>query len=196
MCKPDAFRGQVAALDPIFWVHHCNVDRFAAIWQTLYDSQWFDDAKQQLVNLGTWSIPAEPKIHDTPKTSLAPFHKHQDGEAFDSNDVRYLDPFGYTYPELKRWDLEHQVDGQFNQEKYLQDIRAAITDLYDLTAPMFLSKPKRSLLSTTGVLQVVQAAQTVLTGSTKEETHDDYIADVLYDKNAHHLFRGFGLFAD
>ncbi|KAK0726161.1 hypothetical protein B0H67DRAFT_660350 [Lasiosphaeris hirsuta] len=25
----------VAALDPIFWFHHCNIDRTVAIWQTL-----------------------------------------------------------------------------------------------------------------------------------------------------------------
>jgi tyrosinase len=61
----------VAAFDPIFWVHHCNVDRLLAIWQTLFPTvfspnYWFDTTDQELMDRGTWSI--KPKSIDTPNT--------------------------------------------------------------------------------------------------------------------------------
>ena len=177
----------VAAFDPIFWVHHCNVDRLLAIWQTLFPAAfspnyWFDTKDQELKDKGTWSI--KPGTTDTPNTPLAPFHKNQAGTSFDSNDVRSWFALGHTYPELQPWDPKHQESGHFSPEKYLSNVRTAVTDLYDLGTNLFLSKPEPSLMATTGV---TQAAQAVLSGPPKKATHDDYIVNVLYDRYAVNL---------
>lgn len=33
----------VSAFDPIFFLHHCNVDRLFAIWQALHPNSWIPD---------------------------------------------------------------------------------------------------------------------------------------------------------
>jgi tyrosinase len=172
----------VAAFDPIFWIHHCNVDRLLAIWQTLFPAAfspnyWFDTTDQELTDDGTWSI--KQNAIDTPDTPLAPFHKNRNGAIFDSNDVRSWFALGHTYPELQPWDPKHQEDGHFSPEKYLSNVRAAVTDLYDLSTELFLAKPGPSPTAATGI---AQAAQAVLTGPRKKATHDDYIVNVLYDR--------------
>ena len=30
----------IAAFDPIFWLHHCNVDRLLALWQSINPGVW------------------------------------------------------------------------------------------------------------------------------------------------------------
>ncbi|RDK43357.1 Di-copper centre-containing protein [Aspergillus phoenicis ATCC 13157] len=71
----------VAAFDPIFWLHHCNIDRLTAIWQALNGSgkqyeedasvkkKWFDDEHSKLVQ----------------NDELKPFKK-ADGTFYKSND--------------------------------------------------------------------------------------------------------------
>lgn len=175
----------VAAFDPIFWFHHCNVDRLLALWTTLFPKDqnanyWFDTPDQELQDSGTWSI-AEGTT-DTPTIPLAPFHKDQSGSNFTSDDVYTWSQLGYAYPELQPWDPSNQVNGQFNSEKYLANIRTAISNLYDHTTQMFLAKPARSLLEATSIPQAVQAVQAAVSGPPKQVTHDDYIVNVKYDR--------------
>ncbi|KAJ9425850.1 hypothetical protein QL093DRAFT_2588244 [Fusarium oxysporum] len=33
----------VSAFDPVFWLHHCNIDRLLAMWQALRWGAWFDE---------------------------------------------------------------------------------------------------------------------------------------------------------
>ncbi|KAL9070477.1 MAG: hypothetical protein Q9157_005808 [Trypethelium eluteriae] len=40
----------IAAFDPIFWIHHCQIDRWLAIWQAAHPDKWFDGQYQELVN--------------------------------------------------------------------------------------------------------------------------------------------------
>ncbi|KAI1090370.1 common central domain of tyrosinase-domain-containing protein [Rostrohypoxylon terebratum] len=68
----------VAAFDPIFWLHHCNVDRLTAIWQSLNDETWF--------------------VSNSCATEhLEPFHKDEKQSSFTSNDVRDWRALGYDY---------------------------------------------------------------------------------------------------
>ncbi|KAK6507698.1 hypothetical protein TWF481_006121 [Arthrobotrys musiformis] len=79
----------VAAFDPIFWHHHCFIDRVFAIWQTVHqDRIWFIDSK----------LDKDDRRSDSP---LAPFHKNHEGEFFDSNDVRQWITLNYTYENLE-----------------------------------------------------------------------------------------------
>ncbi|KAH8432716.1 tyrosinase [Aspergillus melleus] len=80
----------VAAFDPIFWLHHCNIDRLTAIWQALNGSggqnengdhkKWFDD-----------EYSAKARYND-----LTPFRK-PDGQFYKSDDVEKWRDLNYDY---------------------------------------------------------------------------------------------------
>ncbi|KAF1814577.1 Di-copper centre-containing protein [Eremomyces bilateralis CBS 781.70] len=105
----------VAAFDPIFWMHHNNVDRLLALWQELNPTAWFDN---------------NPRIRERGTDGLEPFNKDSNYTLITSNDVRYCTRLGYTYPELQPWLPEYQRSGRFNQQLYLDAIRSKINGLY------------------------------------------------------------------
>jgi tyrosinase len=124
----------VAGLDPIFFMHHCNVDRQFALWQALNPDDnkpqnWFANLDPPYYDDGTWTIKQDAV--DTPQTALAPFHKNETGECFNSDDVKNWMKLGYSYPELQPW-LEKYKDeqGNFVYAKYAQDIRDQLKVLY------------------------------------------------------------------
>jgi tyrosinase len=41
----------VAAFDPIFWLHHCQVERLLTLWQTIHYTSPVPDTKDQLGNI-------------------------------------------------------------------------------------------------------------------------------------------------
>ena len=124
----------VAGFDPIFFMHHCNVDRLFALWQALNPDDnkpqnWFADLDPPYHDDGTWTI--KQNAVDTPQTALAPFHKNEKGECFHSDDIKDWMKWGYSYPELQPW-LEKYKDeqGNFVYAKYTQDIRNQLSVLY------------------------------------------------------------------
>ena len=70
---------RLAAFDPVFWLHHCNVDRQFAIWQVINPNQYF--------------ITPEP---------LSPFWDYRRDSYFTVASSRRVTDFGYTYPELQQ----------------------------------------------------------------------------------------------
>ncbi|KAK6215478.1 tyrosinase [Colletotrichum tabaci] len=102
-----------AAFDPIFYMHHCNIDRLFAIWQVLHENSWFKD------------------IRGPPATdSLTPFH-HTQADYFDSNRARTWLNLGYQYDVLQRDD--HETD-----DKYLERINAYVDKTYRSTGSVLL----------------------------------------------------------
>ncbi|KAH7232954.1 common central domain of tyrosinase-domain-containing protein [Fusarium tricinctum] len=83
-----------AAFDPIFWMHHCQIDRLFAIWQAANgDAHWFNEL--------------EPEDQEMGKLDLTPFRKWTPGDRVDakkqywnSDLARKTADFGYIYPEL------------------------------------------------------------------------------------------------
>ncbi|PIG80893.1 tyrosinase domain protein [Aspergillus arachidicola] len=75
----------VAAFDPIFWLHHCNIDRLTAIWQSLNPDSWFDDDKSKV----------------SKDDDLRPFHrfceKTREVVFFRSDDVKDWRHLNYDY---------------------------------------------------------------------------------------------------
>ncbi|KAK8066160.1 hypothetical protein PG997_012907 [Apiospora hydei] len=108
-----------AGFDPIFFLHHTNVDRLVAIWQAIHPNSWVIN---QLDTFGTFSIPAGLQ---TDKTKLYPFAKDAAGTFYTSDDVRDTRSLGYTYPEIRPWGKTAQQNSN--------DVRAAIQKLYDPT---------------------------------------------------------------
>ncbi|KZS88975.1 Di-copper centre-containing protein [Sistotremastrum niveocremeum HHB9708] len=132
----------VSAFDPIFWFHHCNVDRLLAIWQTLYPDRWIPD-------------PNTKGDHDdkalTSESPLSPFHVNKQNKSFTSNTVRDWTAFGYTYPELPHG-LSNGENGADSQDQYISGIRAQITALYgpsssELALARDLGDPKDFVLN-------------------------------------------------
>ncbi|KAL4916116.1 hypothetical protein BDW62DRAFT_212143 [Aspergillus aurantiobrunneus] len=98
----------VAAFDPIFFLHHCNVDRLLAIWQFLNPGTWFDEPLPPHGHDANGDpIPGPPYCPDPkPEDPLPPFHINKKGEYYSSNAVRYTEPLGYTYPDLLKENVE------------------------------------------------------------------------------------------
>lgn len=134
----------VAALDPIFWMHHAlvgqpssghprltdiafsNVDRVFAIYQALYPSNklswWVSDETTYTDDNGN-----EQRLVLTPETPLTPFHTDDKGTMYNSNGVRHVADLGYTYPELQRWCYPADAEGE---SAYQANIVDTVAKLY------------------------------------------------------------------
>ncbi|KAF4951188.1 hypothetical protein FGADI_7679 [Fusarium gaditjirri] len=75
----------VAAFDPVFWLHHCNIDRLLHLWQCSNPGNWFHQKPGQ-------------EVKDSPQKDLVPFHASSEpDDFFNSNKVRHIDALNYTY---------------------------------------------------------------------------------------------------
>jgi tyrosinase len=86
---------EVSAFDPIFWFHHCNIDRIIAIYQARYPDTWIEDAVQ---HSGTFAVPKGSVLGTA--SPLAPFHMNALGDMWTATTSRNWTSFGYTYPEV------------------------------------------------------------------------------------------------
>ncbi|KAF3025861.1 hypothetical protein E8E14_014793 [Neopestalotiopsis sp. 37M] len=109
----------VAAFDPLFWMHHCNIDRLLAIWQKLNPTLWFDRLEQN------------DKTADSP---LSPFHQDSEGKLHTSETVRDHTALGYDYADLAPKQQSRNTNGSINQQEYAKQIRASLMKLYQSTA--------------------------------------------------------------
>ncbi|KAK4219908.1 Di-copper centre-containing protein [Rhypophila decipiens] len=89
----------LSAFDPLFMLHHCNVDRLFAMWQAInYKDTMFERTSTSYGQFGT---PGGSKI--TRDSPLKPFRA--DPLTFHTSDlVTNISTFGYTYPEIYDWD--------------------------------------------------------------------------------------------
>lgn len=88
---------QWSAFDPIFFLHHCMVDRVFAIWQALNPDAWVTPSRALVKSYTT----REGQIQNA-STPLTPFFANANGTFWTSDGVRDHTKFGYTYPELVR----------------------------------------------------------------------------------------------
>lgn len=109
---------ELSAFDPIFYLHHANVDRIFALWQALYPDSYLSNNTSDSPN------------QDTP---LNPFRK-TDTQYWTSRLARDVRTFGYTYPELINGTREAVV--------------AAINTLYGQMLPPGSGKRKREVTTT------------------------------------------------
>jgi hypothetical protein len=93
---------EVAAFDPIFFLHHCNVDRLLAWYQAVNPDPWLTDREEN--NVETWVNPQTWTTSGT--TPLYPFRKAAaPQEAFwTSDDLRHTKELGYVYPDVQSAD--------------------------------------------------------------------------------------------
>ncbi|KAF2641582.1 Di-copper centre-containing protein [Massarina eburnea CBS 473.64] len=102
----DGYMGylDVAAFDPIFWLHHTNMDRLLTLHQVIAPDTWVANGT---INIDTaqWNV-GEVKDEHTP---LKPFMKDSSGAYFTSNDVKETRTLGYYYPETANNDYNEVV---------------------------------------------------------------------------------------
>jgi tyrosinase len=103
-----------SGFDPLFWLHHCNVDRLFAMWQAI------NPGSQMISSLepGTYSIPRNNL--DTSLTPLYPFTSTAAGQLYTSQSSSNCSQFSYAYPEIEDWhqtpaELKSNVTAQINQ---------------------------------------------------------------------------------
>ncbi|KAJ3538356.1 hypothetical protein NM688_g6533 [Phlebia brevispora] len=139
---------EVAAFDPIFWMHHGNVERQLSIFQALNPSDheswpndpwisgtlepWFTGRKQVDAQ-GTWTRPAGAE--ETTESPLTPFHKDTEGTVYDSDGCRYINQFGYAFEELQDWLPRYWTDRKFNEPLFCEDIIKSLIDKYGWVLP-------------------------------------------------------------
>ncbi|KAK5105825.1 hypothetical protein LTR62_002105 [Meristemomyces frigidus] len=102
-----------AAFDPIFWLHHCNVDRLFALWQSQNPSAY---GGSQPAPHDTWTI-AQGTTQDA-NSPLTPFLKDGNGNFWTTNEVKDWTTFGYTYPEFSDSDGSQGAIASFINKLY------------------------------------------------------------------------------
>lgn len=84
----------ISSFDPIFWLHHTNIDRLLAMYQLIVPNSFTANGKIGR-GMAQWNV-GEDKNSYTP---LKPFTKNNRGDYFTSQDVRETRVLGYHYPE-------------------------------------------------------------------------------------------------
>ncbi|KAF2187121.1 Di-copper centre-containing protein [Zopfia rhizophila CBS 207.26] len=111
-----------SAFEPLFMLHHCNVDRIFALWQAANPDKYVEP--KSVGYSGTFTIPDKTIVDaDTP---LSPFW-NTPNTFWTTNGVRDTTVLGYAYPETKRWTYE-------SPEKYKEGVNAAVANLYSASA--------------------------------------------------------------
>ncbi|KAK4231718.1 hypothetical protein QBC38DRAFT_439739 [Podospora fimiseda] len=119
-----------SAFDPIFFLHHCMVDRIFAMWQLLFPESWVTPAPAVLNSYTT----ARGQIQNS-STPLTPFFINNNGNFWTSDGVRDFTQFGYTYAELP-------IGPNNSIRAQARDVRKAINRLYGTSSPanLFLNE--------------------------------------------------------
>jgi tyrosinase len=89
----------VAAFDPIFFLHHANVDRLLSLWAALNQGVWVSPGTAED---GTFTLPAGKSVDVN--TGLTPFWNHQT-TFWPSTAVQDTTRLGYSYPEFNGVDM-------------------------------------------------------------------------------------------
>ncbi|KAF9044148.1 tyrosinase [Panaeolus papilionaceus] len=89
----------VAAFDPIFFLHHANVDRMISLWSAINPGVWISNGDSQD---GSFTLPPEIPVDAT--TALTPFWNGP-SSFWNSSATTDTTKLGYTYPEFVGLDL-------------------------------------------------------------------------------------------
>ncbi|KAK8121031.1 Tyrosinase [Apiospora kogelbergensis] len=107
-----------SAFDPLFWLHHANVDRLYAMWQAIhYNNTYQTQVRFAGLLYGT------PDANVTADSPLKPFYRGDDPTSFHTGrTAAAMATFGYTYPEIDDWSL--------SQEETRKAVTAKVNQLY------------------------------------------------------------------
>ncbi|KAF5583284.1 tyrosinase precursor (monophenol monooxygenase) [Fusarium pseudoanthophilum] len=176
-----------AAFDPIFWMHHAQIDRLFAIWQAANgDEHWFNELRKEDQGKGT--------------LNLMPFRKsisENKAKTYWNSDMsRRTTDFGYTYPDLAEGQTGDTVRKEF-REKYEWSRRTTARPVFgtppDNMKPIQVGKAQvfqytsdtslGDLLKHPGVPMQEMQQQTVMAAmSSSPQYADDWYIDVVVER--------------
>ncbi|USP76847.1 uncharacterized protein yc1106_04121 [Curvularia clavata] len=109
---------EYSAFEPLFMLHHANVDRLFALYQAAHPDTWMQPS-----NVGTQTnVFLADNQQITADTPLLPFRK--DANTFwTTNACRDTTSLGYSYPETQRWKFA-------SDESYQANAASVIARLY------------------------------------------------------------------
>ncbi|KAM7203335.1 hypothetical protein V8F33_002326 [Rhypophila sp. PSN 637] len=122
----------IAAFDPVFWLHHAQVDRVWSLWQAFHPDVWFPPAKkagQQADN----------------EKDLLPFYLQRDGPGkgkfYNSDDTKSTEDLGYVYDDFvglgeKKDELLGRLKGKYDWQRVKPD-DPSITDPNNAMKPLY-----------------------------------------------------------
>lgn len=84
-----------SAFDPLFFLHHCNVDRIFALWQVFHPDAWI---VPEVARVNSYTTSVGQLLDST--SALTPFYANSDGDFWTSDMLRDTAALGYTYGEL------------------------------------------------------------------------------------------------
>ncbi|KAH7068549.1 hypothetical protein FB567DRAFT_615332 [Paraphoma chrysanthemicola] len=118
---------EYSAYEPLFMLHHTNVDRLFAMYQAAHPGRTFTSAS--VGDSGNvWLENGQMVDADTP---LLPFRKSSGG-FWTTKDVRNTTTFGYAYPETIK-------KNEQSEEEYEEEIVAVIATMYGSTVRAMLN---------------------------------------------------------
>jgi tyrosinase len=153
-----------AAYDPVFWLHHTNVDRVFAIYQAAYPDKWIVESAE--VGSNMWYTSGTVKDGSS---GLEPFHSTSAGELWVSDDVRDTRNFNYVYDDLYNQGATPLINSLYGDQG--QDFEAGSNDQGSLSKRTGDAKDLGSYLK-----NVVGAVPRLLEGKSTE-----YIASIEVD---------------
>ncbi|KAI2628798.1 Di-copper centre-containing protein [Hypoxylon sp. NC1633] len=109
-------------------LHHANIDRLAALWMAVHFNATHQS--ESYTTSGLYATARGAKI--TAASPLKPFYQ-RDGRSFHTSlTAASLEPFGYTYPELARWEGKKKEEGggDADLERRGRAVMARVDELY------------------------------------------------------------------
>lgn len=85
-----------AAWDPVFWLHHTNVDRIFAIYQAAYSDKWLTETAE----VGSTYFYTQGTVQDA-SSNLEPFHQTSEGQYWNPDALRDTRELNYVYDDLE-----------------------------------------------------------------------------------------------
>jgi tyrosinase len=159
-----------SSFDPIFWLHHTNVDRLLAMFQVMSPNTWMANGRIPR-NMAQWNA-GEEKNSNSP---LKPFTKNTNGDYFTSNDIKDTRRLNYVYEQTasnnrdtvwnfvrdnygpraatRKRDISGQYEGREYQEGDYNTVLSVVANKYALpgsySVHCFIGSPSTNSTNTT-----------------------------------------------
>ncbi|KAF2019892.1 tyrosinase [Aaosphaeria arxii CBS 175.79] len=106
---------EYSAFEPLFMLHHCNVDRLYALYQALHPNQTFENAT--IGRNGNFVLENHAWVHGD--TELKPFWDTRTS-FWTPNKARHTTALGYAYPETQPWAFESEGEYKVSVEESVE----------------------------------------------------------------------------
>ncbi|KAI1433007.1 Di-copper centre-containing protein [Xylaria sp. CBS 124048] len=169
-----------SAFDPLFFLHHANVDRIFAMWQVIHNETYVVPT----ATVYATHTQNQGEIEDI-QTPLKPFFVN-DTSFWTSDMIRNHETFGYTYPE---------VDGK-NRDEVIAAINRLYTDYSPATLALKRNREANKGQSTEGMPRTSKvmasthessrdmAMDTIFTANSKGKFYHEWITNIVVNKHA------------